>query len=250
MMADPSGRIDRAALERIIQRAAELQTAERDIAENLTPDEVLALGREVGIPNRYLRQAMLEEQTRLPDQATTGLWDRLAGPALIGTYRVVRGDPRAVERALLHYMEQHELLAVQRQQPGRISWEPLGGIPAAIRRSTAALGSGTRPFLLSKVDLVSATLTPLESDYCHVALQASVRQLRTRYHGAGRAERVPSRGCTADSPRAGCGLCRGPPVPAGGRAGSPRAGAGAGPPRGRGREAGPSAGRARPRSVG
>lgn len=186
-MADPSGRIDRAALERIIQRAAELQTAERDIAENLTPDEVLALGREVGIPNRYLRQAMLEEQTRLPDQETTGLWDRLAGPALVGTYRVVRGDPGAVERALLHYMEQHELLAVQRQQPGRISWEPLGGIPAAIRRSTAALGSGTRPFMLSKVDLVSATFTPLESDYCHVALQASVRQMRGTYLGGGAA---------------------------------------------------------------
>lgn len=186
-MAEPSGRIDRAALERIIQRAAELQTAERDIAEHLTPDEVLALGREVGIPNRYLRQAMLEEQTRLPDQQAAGLWDRLAGPAVVGTYRVVRGDPGVIERALLRYMEQHELLAIQRQQPGRISWEPLGGIPAAIRRSTAALGSGTRPFMLSKVDLVSATFTPLESDYCHVALQASVRQMRSTYLGGGAA---------------------------------------------------------------
>ena len=43
-------RIDRAALERIIQRAAELQTAERDIGDNLTSDEVMALGAEVGIP--------------------------------------------------------------------------------------------------------------------------------------------------------------------------------------------------------
>ncbi len=186
-MAEPAGRIDRAALERIIQRAAELQTAERDIAEHLTPDEVLALGREVGIPHRYLRQAMLEEQTRLPEQQAAGLWDRVAGPALVGTYRVVRADPDAVERALLRYMEQHELLAVQRQQPGRISWEPLGGIPAAIRRSTAALGSGTRPFMLSKVDLVSATFTPLESDYCHVALQASVRRMRSNYLGGGAA---------------------------------------------------------------
>jgi hypothetical protein len=186
-MAEPTGRIDRAALERIIQRAAELQTADRDIAEHLTPDEVLALGREVGIPNRYLRQAMLEEQTRLPDQEGTGLWDRLAGPAVVDTYRVVRGDPGVVERSLLRYMEQHELLVVQRQQPGRISWEPLGGIPAAIRRSTAALGSGSRPFMLSKVDLVSATFTPLESDYCHVALQASVRQMRSTYLGGGAA---------------------------------------------------------------
>ena len=58
-------RIDRAALERIIQRAAELQTAEREMGDSLTSDELIALGREVGIPGQYLQQAMLEERTRL-----------------------------------------------------------------------------------------------------------------------------------------------------------------------------------------
>jgi len=196
-MAEPPVRIDRAALDRIIQRAAELQTGDRDIADQLTPEDVLALGREVGIPNRYLRQAMLEEQARLPDQEQSGLWDRLAGPALVGTYRVIRGDPSSIERSLIRYMEQHELLALQRQQPGRITWEPLGGIPAAIRRSTAALGSGTRPFMLSKVELVTATLTPLEADYCHVALQASVRGMRSAYAGAGAAVVTAGAGATA-----------------------------------------------------
>ena len=195
-MGDPAGRIDRAALERIIQRAAELQTAERDIAEHLSPAEVLALGQDVGIPDRYLRQAMLEEQTRLPDQPQTGFWDRLAGPALVGTGRVIRGDPAVIERTLLRYMEQHELLTVQRQQPGRISWEPLGGIPAAIRRSTAALGPGTRPFMLSKVELVTATLTRLEPGYCHVALHASVRQLRGTYLGGAAAAVTAGVGAT------------------------------------------------------
>jgi len=38
-------RIDRAALDRIIRRAAELQTAEREIGDSLSPDEVMALGR-------------------------------------------------------------------------------------------------------------------------------------------------------------------------------------------------------------
>ncbi len=186
-MGDPAGRIDRAALERIIQRAAELQTAERDIAEELSPAEVLALGRDVGIPDRYLRQAMLEEQTRLPDQPQTGFWDRLAGPALVGTDRVIRGDPAVIERSLLRYMGQHEPLAVQRQQPGRISWEPLRGIPAAIRRSSAVLDPGARPFMLTKVELVTATLTPLEPGFCHVALHASIRGLRGAYVGGGAA---------------------------------------------------------------
>ena len=59
-----ASRIDRAALERIIKRAAELQTGERDIGEGLTEQEVLQLGRDVGIPGRYLQQALLEEQSR------------------------------------------------------------------------------------------------------------------------------------------------------------------------------------------
>src|SRR3989304_5386503 len=56
-------RIDRAALERIIQRAAELQTAEREMGDSLTSDELMALGREVGSPGRYLQQALLGGRT-------------------------------------------------------------------------------------------------------------------------------------------------------------------------------------------
>ena len=63
-MADLPARIDRAALERIIQRAAELQTGERELGDDLTEDQVLKLGGDVGIPGRYLRQALLEERVR------------------------------------------------------------------------------------------------------------------------------------------------------------------------------------------
>ena len=52
--------IDRHALERIVKRAAELQAGEREIGDGLTQGEVMALGKDVGIPERYLRQAMLE----------------------------------------------------------------------------------------------------------------------------------------------------------------------------------------------
>ncbi len=162
MAEEPVPHLDRAALERVIRRAAELHTAERDPGETLTPDEVLALGREVGIPARYLRQALLEERSRPPASVRPGLWDRLAGPALVSTYRVVRGEVAEVERVLLRWVEQHELLCVQRQQPGRITWEPLSGIQAAIRRS-------------------SATLEPLEADLCHVALTAALGRTRGEY---------------------------------------------------------------------
>ncbi len=187
-MAEGSvARIDRAALERIIQRAAELQTAERDLGDSLTSDELIALGREVGIPGRYLQQALLEERTRLVNVGATGLFERVTGPGQISAQRVVRGDPGAVEAALLQWMERNELLCVQRQQTGRITWEPLGGIQAAFRRSTAAIGGGKRPFMLSRAATVSATVVPLEAGYAHVSLTADTRKVRGEYVGVGAA---------------------------------------------------------------
>jgi hypothetical protein len=180
-------RIDRAALERVIQRATELQTAEREMGDSLTSDELISLGREVGIPGRYLQQALLEERTRLGKVGAAGLFERVTGPGQISAQRVVRGDPQAVEAALLQWIEKNELLCVQRQQAGRITWEPIGGIQAAFRRSTAALGSGKRPFMLSHAATVSGTVVPLEAGYSHVALSADIRKVRNEYVGAGAA---------------------------------------------------------------
>jgi len=179
-------RIDRAALERIIQRAAELQTAEREMGDTLTSDELMALGREVGIPGQYLQQALLEERTRLGKIEAAGLFERVTGPGQVAAQRVVRGDADSVEQALLRWIEKNELLCVQRQQTGRITWEPISGIQAAFRRSTAALG-GKRPFMLSRAATVSATILPLEPGYTHVELSADTRKVRNEYVGAGAA---------------------------------------------------------------
>jgi len=175
-------RIDRAAIERIIQRATELQTGERDISDGLTPEEVVALGKDVGIPEQYLKQAMLEEHGRQELPAPNGLLDRTLGGAVITAQRVVRGEVADVERALLAWMESQELLTVQRQQPGRIAWEPLRGMQAALRRSSAALG-GRKPFMLTRAGLVTATVTALEPGFCHVALSADLRATRSGFIG-------------------------------------------------------------------
>lgn len=180
----PAG-IDRPALERILQRAAELQAAERDIGHALSPDEVLALGREVGIPDRYLQQALLEERVRV-DAEPAGVWERIAGSASVVAQRAVPGPVERVERSLLGWVDQNELFCVQRQQPGRIVWEPVGGITAALRRSSAAIRSG-RPFMLSRADTVSATILPLDPGRSHVALSATTRRTRAEYVGGGAA---------------------------------------------------------------
>jgi hypothetical protein len=181
MSDERPARLDRAALERIIQRAAELQTADREPGEGITPDQLLALGKEVGIPPRFLQQALAEERSRLPEQMQVGMLDRLAGPGVVVTHRVIAGSPPALEAHLLRFMERNELLCVQRQQPGRITWEPLTGIQAALRRSAAALGADRRTFMLGKAGTVTAAIAPLEGEYSHVALAADVKPLRGAY---------------------------------------------------------------------
>lgn len=180
-------RIDRAALERIIRRAAELQTAEREVGETLTSDELISLGREVGIPVRYLQQALLEERSPLGMPRSPGLMDRVAGPGQATAQRVVPIDSDQAEQALLRWMERNELLCVQRQQRGRITWEPVSGFQAAVRRSAAALGAGKHPFMLSRAATVSATILALESGYSHVSLVADARKVRSEYLVSGTA---------------------------------------------------------------
>jgi hypothetical protein len=170
--------IDRAALERIIQRAAELQTAEREIGEGLSTDEVMALGREVGIPGHYLQQALLEERTRLVRAGPEGFLGRAIGPATIAAQRVIQGEREAIENELIEWMEKQELFSVQRHQPGRITWEPTGGLQAAYRRAVGAAGGNKRPIMLAKADTVSCTVLALEPGYCNVTLTATARKRR------------------------------------------------------------------------
>jgi hypothetical protein len=172
------GRFDRAALERILQRAAELQAAERDIGEGLTAEEIVALGQEVGIPAHLLRQAMLEEGTRGVSPRAEGWLDRMIGPTEVVVSRVIRGDMEGIERALLEHMEQNEALAVQRRQPGRITWEKLASLHAALRQALSVLDASRVRFLLRRTDLVSAVTVPLEPGWCHVTLTASLAEAR------------------------------------------------------------------------
>lgn len=187
-MAEGSpARVDRAALERIIRRAAELQTAEREIGDTLSSDELISLGREVGIPVRYLQQALLEERSRVGSTTAAGILEHIAGPGDVRAQRVVPIEPELAEQGLVRWMEANELLCIQRQLPGRITWEPISGFQAAVRRSTAALGAGKRPFMLSRAATVSATVLPLESGYSHISLMADARKVRGEYLFSGAA---------------------------------------------------------------
>ncbi|HEX2680863.1 MAG TPA: hypothetical protein VHQ03_06180, partial [Candidatus Dormibacteraeota bacterium] len=169
--------IRRDALERIIQRAAELQAGEHDIGEGLTEGELLALGQDVGIPARYLRQALLEEQTRSAAAGPSGGRAWFAGPRFLAAARVVPGDKADVERAVAAWMEREESLQVKRRYPDRTTWEPRVGAFASIQR---ALGAGGKAFALARATEVGAQVVQLETGFCHVRLLADVHGERSR----------------------------------------------------------------------
>ncbi len=169
------GRIDRAALERIIHRAAELQARQRDIGEGLTDTELMELGQEVGIPAPFLRQAILEEQTRAVVTTEPGFATWLSGPAHVAAQRTIPGEVKRVQAALNHWMTEGELLTVKRRYPDQTSWEPRHDVFASLKRS---FEFGGRPYRLARTNQVAGRVTRIDAGHCHVRLLGDLSNAR------------------------------------------------------------------------
>lgn len=176
-MADPTPPVlHRAALERVLQRAAELQAASTDVPETLTEAELIALGAEVGMSAASLKQALVEERMRvvLPDER--GLLASLAGPATFVATRVVNGTPREILTKLHAMMDSDENLREVRRFPDRVVWGPRGGFAGAIRALTRLDGRG---FPLARTDEVSAMAVAADAGRVHVRLEAHLHSRRS-----------------------------------------------------------------------
>ena len=157
----PSARIDRGALERVLARAAELQgrSADSDPSDEFTEDQLLDLGKEVGLSPQNIRQALAEERTRsvLPDEER-GIIARLLGASRVAAARTIDGKPGDVLRAIDTWMQREELLIVKRYHGDRIVWEPRRDFFVGLKR---ALRAGGRDYALSRAFEVAATASLL-----------------------------------------------------------------------------------------
>lgn len=163
--------LHRAALERVLQRAAELQAASTEVPETLTEEELVALGAEVGLSANALRQALLEERMRVVLPEERGLLAGIAGPATFAATRVVRGAPAELIKRLREEFEGEENLRELRRFPDRVVWGPRGGFAGAIRELTRLDGRG---FPLARADEVSATVVPADAGRTHLRLEATL----------------------------------------------------------------------------
>lgn len=174
---DASSGLDRGALERVLARAAELQAGSGEPDDVLTEEQIVELGKEVGLSPQHLRQALAEERTRValpPDRG--GLSARLLGGARVGASRVVPGRPDDVLQAIDLWMQRQECLQVKRQFPDRIVWEARRDLVGTIRR---AFNVGGRGYALSRAFEVAATAVAVDGSRTIVRIDADLGAFRS-----------------------------------------------------------------------
>ncbi len=176
-MADrPEPVLSRAALERVLLRAAELHTAHSDTPETLSESELLALANEVGISPVAVRQALSEERMRVRLPEERGVLAAAAGPAQFAAARVVAGVAKDVLAVLDRAFQREENLTEVRRFPDRVVWGPRGGWAGVVRGLTRLDGRG---FPLVKADEVSATVIQVEPHRAHVRIESTTFARRT-----------------------------------------------------------------------
>ena len=171
--------VSRAALERVLARAAELQEAsgeDRERPDTLTEAQIEELGKEVGLSAQHIRQALAEERARIQPMAvrSSGVGYQLFGVDRVGAQRVVRGKPDRILAGLDRWMQREEGLKIMRQRPDFMIWEPARGLFESVRR---AFGSGD--FALVRANEVSATVVPVDEEFTVVRLEAAFTSLRS-----------------------------------------------------------------------
>jgi hypothetical protein len=173
-------RLDRAALDRVLARAADLQSSFADGADAsgmLSEDQIIELGREAGLSPEHLRQAMAEERTRGAAPEERGFTASVFGPSHIQASRVVNGTPSEILDAIDGWMLREEGLQLKRRVADRVVWEMRRDLFGNLSR---ALNLGGRGYALTRAGEVSATATAIDQARSLVVLDAGLTEHRTK----------------------------------------------------------------------
>jgi hypothetical protein len=172
--------LDRATHERVLARAAQLQTAAGDDGEptdGLTEQQLLDIGREVGLSPTHLRQALAEERTSVMVPAEHGIVAQVAGAGMASAHRIVAGQPAQLLAALNQAMLRDECLTVKRRYGDRMTWEPRRDFWAAFRRLAPSAG---RTYDLLRAREIAATAIGVDDTRTLIRLDADVSHARAQ----------------------------------------------------------------------
>ncbi|HEV8409847.1 MAG TPA: hypothetical protein VGQ30_05015 [Gemmatimonadaceae bacterium] len=175
----PGNAITRAALDRVLARAAQLQgaTGEGDDAGTMTEAQIIELGKEVGLSSAAVRQALAEERSRtiLPDE--TGIVARISGASVASAARTVPGSAAAVLSALDGWMQRNEGLEIKRRFADQLVWEARRDFFSTFRRALTVTGSGLE---LASADDVTAIVADVSPAHAHARIVANFRSTRNQ----------------------------------------------------------------------
>lgn len=167
-------------LEHVIRRAAELQHSAGEASpDTLSGEEVLRIGREVGLEPRHVRRALAEQRAEslLPELPRDDALPRVLGRGLVRASRAVPGARREVQETVEEHFRTRESLQAVRQRPGRSLWEPAGGLLSKMQRT---MDIGGRGYELAEARRVELAVSQLEEGWSLVALTVDARNLRSQ----------------------------------------------------------------------
>lgn len=178
----PARQLSNEQFEMVIRRAAELQarSSEDPGAEAMAEEEVLKIGRELGLSHRNLAQALAE--VRGARQEQSGFLTRTLGDALVACSREVPGSAAEVGQLLERYLVEHEYMVVLRRLPSRTVFVKARGVMAVIGQSTSQLFNKSPPLGLDNVEV---SVQPLEERRSFASISSDLSRRRTGYAAGG-----------------------------------------------------------------
>jgi hypothetical protein len=173
----PRTPIDRAAFERVLSRAAELQAVDGDIVEQFSEQQLVELGQEVGLSAVHIRQALAEERTRVAVPEKRGFLADFFGPTHVEARRMIPGSATAHMQKLERWMEKQECLQPKRRLADRVTWEARRDFLGSIKRG---FNVGGRGYSLSSAFEVGGTVTQVDERNVLISLSADYSAARRR----------------------------------------------------------------------
>ncbi|MCL7971280.1 MAG: hypothetical protein M8866_04185 [marine benthic group bacterium] len=173
--------ISREQLEKVIHRAAELQSGRGESYDTLDVEEVQRIAEEVGLEGRHVRQALAElrADALMPSRPEDrSLATRLWGEATVVESRVVPGEPEEVQEKLRSYLTDRESLRCVRDRPGQQVWEPASDLMSQLQRNLDFSGRG---YELAKTRTLTVLTQPLEEGRTLVSVVADLSNTRAGY---------------------------------------------------------------------
>jgi hypothetical protein len=167
--------LDRGAVERVLARAAQLNAGLVEPAHEMSENQLIDLGREVGITPDQMRQAIAEERTRVAVPEARGLVGEVFGGTVAVASRIVNGKPAALLADLDAWMQREEALYPKRRFTERLTWESKRGLIGNLQVNLNLAG---RPYALRSADEVGATAVGVDETRSLVRLDASLGNAR------------------------------------------------------------------------